>query len=153
MRRKEGKQEDAIWSSFATYFDSRNVISSCVVFSSGSSSFNRCTHTISVILTHKDTWKIPQFGHIVGFKHLQDKAYYNWAAINGMESTVNWREQPFFPLCSWEFSVLYYDCFSHKYCQTAFYPFTVSSKLVNKTGRCLWLGQTGTHHWDLSSIL
>ena len=53
-----------------TYSDARDVISSGVVFSGGCRSLHRRAHSIPIVLTHKDAWQVPQFSHVVGFKHL-----------------------------------------------------------------------------------
>lgn len=55
-KRRKGKEEDFIWLSFLAYFDFRNVIFFCVVFSGGGSSFNRCIYVIFIIFVYKDVW-------------------------------------------------------------------------------------------------
>ena len=64
-----------------TYFNSWDVVSPGVVFSSCCSTFHRRTHSIAIILAHKDDRQVPQLCHVVSLKYLwksKNRAVFKW---------------------------------------------------------------------------
>ncbi|KAH3661905.1 hypothetical protein OGAPHI_006084 [Ogataea philodendri] len=47
-----------------------DVLTSLVVLGHGRGSRSRSSHTVLVVLTSKNTWQVPQFGHVERLKHL-----------------------------------------------------------------------------------